>query len=325
MAAGSVLQAKIAGSEIANRLMHDVIIIGAGPAGLSAALWCDELGLDTIVLEQNEQTGGQLHSIYGPVVNYPGVHAKDGSEFFERFSERTGEAEFDLWTNTEIESIDVKAKRVRLRSGEELQGISIIVATGVRRRQLGIPGESEFVGHGLIESASRDRYEFAGKDVCVVGGGDAAAENALLLAEVCPTVTLVHRSKALRARPTFVQQLQSQHCITIFLEAVVTRIMGNHEVEAVEIRRKDALKPFQMAVQGVVIRIGVVPNTQLFRGQLELDDEGYAVVNNRQETNVVNVFAIGDVANPLAPTISGAAGAGATAAKVIASRLGGRR
>jgi thioredoxin reductase (NADPH) len=304
--------------------MHDVIIIGAGPAGLSAALWCDELGLDTIVLEQKQRTGGQLHTIYGAVENYPGLRANNGNEFFERFSERVGDAEFDLWTNVEIESVDLKAKRVRLRSGEELQSISIIIATGVRRRQLGIPGENEFVGHGIIESGSRDRNDFAGKDVCIIGGGDAAAENALLLAEVCPTVTLVHRGKTLRARPTFVQQLQGQHCITVFPESVVTRILGNHEVEAVEILRKEALKPFQMAVQGVVIRIGVEPNTEIFREQLQLDNRGYAVVNNQQESGVVNVFAIGDVSNPLAPTISSAAGTGATAAKVIASRLGGR-
>jgi thioredoxin reductase (NADPH) len=301
--------------------MHDVIIIGAGPAGLAAALWCDELGLDTIVLEQNEQTGGQLLTIHGPIENYPGVHAKNGQEFFERYSDRIADAEFDLWTSVEIESVDLKAKRVRLRSGEDLQSISIIIASGVRRRQLGIPGETEFIGHGIIESPSRDRNEFAGKDVCVIGGGDAAAENALLLAELCPTVTLVHRRKTLRARSTFVQQLQGNHCLTVFTEAVVTRILGDGDVEAVEIRRKDALKPFQMAVQGVVIRIGFQPNTELFRGQVQLDDEGYAVVNNRNETDAVNVFAIGDVSNPLAPTISGAAGAGATAAKVIASRL----
>ena len=304
--------------------MHDVIIIGAGPAGLSAALWCDELGLDTLVLEQNQHTGGQLHSIYSPVENYPGLRAENGREFFERFSERVDDSEFDLWTDVEIESVDLIAKRVRLRNGEALQSISIIIATGVRRRQLGIPGENEFVGHGIIESANRDRRDFAGRDVCVIGGGDAAAENALLLAEVCPTVTLVHRGKTLRARPTFAQQLQGQHCITVFLESVVTGILGNQEVEAVEILRKGALKPFQMAVQGVVIRIGVQPNTELFREQLQLDDRGYALVNNRHETDLANVFAIGDVSCPLAPTISSAAGAGATAAKVIASRLGGR-
>lgn len=304
--------------------MHDVIIIGAGPAGLAAAAWCDELGLDTVVLEQDEQTGGQLHSIYGSIRNYPGVSAGNGEEFFERFSESLAAAEFDLWTSVQIESVDLKTKRVRLTSGEELQSIAMIIATGVRRRQLGIPGEKEFVGRGIIESPSRDRQQFAGRDVCVIGGGDAAVENALLLAEVCPTVTLVHRRKVLRARQTFVQELRSQHCITVFPESVVTRILGNKEVEAVEILRKDALKPFQMAVKGVAIRIGVEPNTDVFQNQLELDGEGYVVVNSRQETNVGNVFAVGDVSNPMAPTISGAAGAGTTAAKVIAARLGGR-
>jgi thioredoxin reductase (NADPH) len=301
--------------------MHDVVIIGAGPAGISAALWCDELGLDTLVLEQAESPGGQLHSIHGPVANYPGVSANNGREFFERFAERVSEADFDLWTGVEIESVDLKAKRIRLASGEELQSISIIIATGVRRRQLGIPGETEFAGRGLIESPSRDREHFAGKDVCVIGGGDAAAENALLLADVCPTVTLVHRRRALKARPTFVAQLQGAHCITVFPESIVTRILGKDSVEAVEILRKDALKPFQMAVQGVAIRIGVEPNTELFRDQVSLDTEGYVTVTGLQETNLDNVFAIGDVSNPLAPTIISAAGSGATAAKVLAARL----
>jgi thioredoxin reductase (NADPH) len=304
--------------------MHDVLIIGAGPAGLAAALWCDELGLDTLVLEQNEQIGGQLLSIHGPINNYPAVRADNGHEFLERFSERVAAADFDLWTGVGIESVDLKAKRISLASGEELQSISIIIATGVRRRQLGIPGEAEFAGRGVVESATRDRDVLAGKDVCVIGGGDAAAENALLLADVCPTVTLVHRRKKLKARPTFAQQLQTQHCITIFPESVVTRILGDGKVEAVEILRKDALKPFQMAVGGVVIRIGVEPNTELFRGQLELNDAGYALVTSQQETNLANVFAIGDVSSPLAPTISSAAGAGATAAKIIASRLNAR-
>lgn len=304
--------------------MHDVLIIGAGPAGLSAALWCDELGLDALVLEQREQTGGQLHSIHGPVENYPGLRAANGREFLERFSERVGDADFDLWTGVAVESVDLKARRVVLSSGEELQSIAIVIATGVRRRQLGISGEQEFTERGIIESVSRDRESFAGKDVCVIGGGDAAAENALLLAAVCPTVTLVHRRKTLRARPTFSQQLIGQHCITIFPESVVTRILGDGQVEAVEILRKEALQPFQMAVQGVVIRIGVEPNTELFREQLQLDVKGYVVVTSQHETDVANVFAIGDVSSPLAPTISSAAGAGATAAKVIASRLSTR-
>ena len=301
--------------------MHDVIIIGAGPAGLSAARWCDELGLDTLVLEQNEEVGGQLLSVHNAIDNYLGVHAENGRELRDRFVEQTRACDFDLWTNVEIAGVDLKARGITLRSGEDLRSIAIIIATGLRRRQLGIPGEDEFIGRGIIESTMRDRNQFTGKDVCVVGGGDAAAENALLLAEVCPTVTLVHRSKKMRARREFVEQLHTNHCITVFPESIVHRIVGKDRVEAVEIERGGAIKPFQMAVQGVIVRIGFAPNTELFRDQLEMDDRAYVIVSSQQETSVENVFAVGDVANPLAPTIAGAVGAGATAAKVIASHL----
>jgi len=305
--------------------MHDVVIIGAGPAGLAAALWCDQLGLDTLILERGETIGGQLHSIYGAIENYPGVLALNGAELLARFANQIDNAGFDLWTEVEIASVDLVAKRVSLHSGEQLQSISIIIATGVRRRQLGIPGESDFSGKGIVDSAARDRNLFASQDVCVIGGGDAAVENALLLADVCATVTLVHRGKKLAARREFVEQLQTNHCITVFTESIVSRIIGNEEVEAVEIRRKEAIKPFQMAVRGVLIRIGVEPNTDSFREQLQLDGKGYIVVTSQQETSLTNVFAIGDVSNPMAPTISGATGAGATAAKVIAARLQGSR
>jgi len=301
--------------------MLDVIIIGAGPAGLSTAFWCDELGLDALVLEQSEEVGGQLHRVYNPINNYLGLKARNGEELLERFTAEVDSADFDLWTQTSISSVDLKAKRVSLASGEDLQSIALVIATGVRPRELGVPGEKEFAGKGMIESATRDRELFAGQDVCVVGGGDAAVENALLLSHDCPTVTLVHRGKKLRARPEFTQQLQTVHCITVFTESVLTRIIGEDQVEAVEIKRKQGLKPFQLAVGGVLIRIGVEPNTDLFREQFETDAGGYVVVNSQQETNVPMVFAVGDVSNPVGPTISGATGAGATAAKVIASRL----
>jgi len=304
--------------------MQDVIIIGAGPAGLSTAFWCDELGLDALVLEQAEEIGGQLHRVYNPIENYLGLKARNGKELLEHFAANVDSAEFDLWTQTSITSVDLKARRVSLASGEELQSIAIVIATGVRPRQLGVPGEKEFAGKGMIESAARDRQLFAGKDVCVVGGGDAAVENALLLAEVCPTVTLVHRGRKLRARREFIEKLQAVHCITVFTESVLTRILGEDDIVGVEIQRRQGLKPFQVAVRGVLIRIGVEPNSELFKNQLETDEEGFLVVNGLQETNVPMVFAVGDVSNPLAPTISSATGAGATAAKVIASRLNAR-
>jgi thioredoxin reductase (NADPH) len=304
--------------------MYDVVIIGAGPAGLSAALWCDELGLDTLVLEEKAEVGGQLLSVYNPIGNYLGLRALNGLELRDRFAEQLADAGFDLWTQAEIESFDLRARRVSLRSGEELQSISFVIATGVRRRRLGIPGEAELAGRGIVESATRDRALLAGKDVCIVGGGDAAAENALMLAEVCPTVTLVQRGPNLRARREFTEQLRAHHRVTVFTESLVQRIIGTDEVVAVEILRAGALKPFQMAVQGVLIRIGVSPNTELFREQLQMDNDGYIAVTGEQETSVGNVFAVGDVSNPIAPTISGATGAGATAAKVIAARLNSR-
>jgi thioredoxin reductase (NADPH) len=301
--------------------MYDVIIIGAGAGGLSAALWCDELGLDTLVLEAGSETGGQLLRVYNSINNYPGVQVENGRALRDLFVAQLEAAEFDLWTDVEIERVDLAAKRIRLRSGEELQAICLIIATGVRRRRLGVPGEAEFAGRGVLASGVRDRDTVAGADVCVVGGGDAAVENALLLAEVCPTVTLVHRGARLRARQEFVERLRAEHCITVFTEAELTRIIGTEQVEAVEIMRRGAIKPFQMAVRGVLIRIGVEPNTELFRAQLRTDEQGYITVTSEQETSIENIFAIGDVSNPHAPTIASATGAGATAAKIIASRL----
>src|SRR5918911_5333836 len=137
--------------------MHDVIIIGAGPAGLSAALWCDELGLDTLVIEQAAEVGGQLLRVHNPVENYLGLRAANGRELRDLFAAQVEDKEFDLWTEAEVESVDLKAKRVRLRSGEELQSIALILATGVRRRKLGVPGEEEFAGRGVLESGRLDR------------------------------------------------------------------------------------------------------------------------------------------------------------------------
>jgi thioredoxin reductase (NADPH) len=301
--------------------MYDVIIIGAGPAGMSAALWCDDLGLDALVLEEREEIGGQLLSVYNPIENYLGVRAANGRELRDVFAEQIKERDFDLWTNVEIESVDLMARRVKLKSGEELKSIAVIIATGIRRRKLNVSGEDELKGRGVIESGKKDSDLVAGKDVCVIGGGDAAAENALILAEVCPTVTLVHRGKKLRARQEFVEKINANHRITIFTESVLLRIIGDEWVEGVEIKREGALKPLQIAVQGVLIRIGVEPNVELFRGQVRIDEFGYVAITNDCETSMENVFAVGDVANRIAPTISSAVGMGATAAKAIAARL----
>lgn len=284
-------------------------------------MWCDELGLDALVLEREAETGGQLLRVYNPVRNHLGVEAEDGRELRELFAAQVSDRDFDVWTQAEVESADLRAKRVRLANGEELRAVALVIATGVRRRTLGVPGESEFKGRGVLESGKLDGELVRGEDVCVVGGGDAAAENALMLAEVCTTVTLVHRGAKLRARSEFLERIQGDFRITVFTESTLERIIGRESVEAVEILRRDALKPFQMAVKGVLIRIGVEPNAELFAGQAERDESGYIKTDSVRETSVENVFAIGDIANPRAPTVSGAVGDGATVAKVIAARL----
>jgi thioredoxin reductase (NADPH) len=301
--------------------MHDVIIIGAGPGGLSAALWCDDLGLDALVLEREGEVGGQLLRVHNRVENYLGVEAADGRELRDLFAAQAEGRDFDLWTQAEIEEVDLRAKRVRLRSGEELTCIALVLATGVRRRRLGVPGEQEFEGRGVLSSGALERDSVAGEDVLVVGGGDAAAENALLLAETCATVTLVHRGAKLSARREFAERIRGDHRITVFTESTLERVLGSERVESVEIRRAGALKAMRVAVRGVLIRAGVEPNSELFRGQLHTDARGYVVTDGQHETSAEMVFAVGDISNPRAPTVSGAAGAGATAAKVIASRL----
>jgi len=284
-------------------------------------LWCDDLNLDALVLEEKEEVGGQLLWTHNRIENHLGITAENGRELRDVFVKRTEERDFDLWTNAKIESVDLRAKRLRLKSGEELGAIAFVIATGISRRKLNARGEDELRGRGVIESGKKDSHLVAGKDVCIVGGGDAAVENALILAEVCPTVTLIHRGKNLRARREFVEKIKANHRITVFTESVLLNIIGEKQVEGVEIKREGALKPLQIAVGGVLIRIGVEPNTQLFSNQLQLDESGYIKINSECETEIENVFAVGDVTNRIAPTVSSAVGMGATAAKVIAARL----
>jgi thioredoxin reductase (NADPH) len=301
--------------------MFDVLIIGAGPAGLSAALWSDELGLKTLLLEESTEIGGQLLRVYNRIDNYLGQRVQNGLELRNVFAEHIKEARFTLRTNTHIRTVDLIAKHIELENGESLRAKAIIIATGVRRRRLGIPGELELAGEGgVVESGNRDRDFLSGKDLCIVGGGDAALENALMLAEVCPNITLVHRSREFRARREFIDRIKLNDRIKVFTQARLARIIGESKVEAVEIIKEGSADPFIVRVGGVLIRIGVQPNTELFKNQIELDKDGYIKVSSEQETSIKDVFAIGDVSNPIAPTISGAVGSGATAAKIISSR-----
>jgi thioredoxin reductase (NADPH) len=297
--------------------MPDVIVLGAGVAGLSAALWCDELGLKTLVLEPESEIGGQLVWVFNPIENHLGAPtAQNGRDLRDRIAEQIKGRNFQLRLDSKINAVDLAAKTVFLEGGESLSARALVLATGVSRRKLNVPGENEFRGRGILESGKRDAFLTAGKTVCVIGGGDAAAENALILAEFAAKVYLVHRRIEFRARAEFLDKIRENPKIETLTGTRVTKIIGGEVVEKIELQNQTG-NVFQIAVEAIITRIGVKPNTELFRGQIELDNGNYIKVNSRCETSLENIFAAGDVANSVAPTVSSAVGMGATAAKAI--------
>jgi thioredoxin reductase (NADPH) len=303
------------------RTEFDVVIVGGGIAGLSTALWCDELELSALLLEEKQELGGQLLRVYNEIKNYPGREARNGRELRDAFVEQIGKRSFELRLKARISEIDLQGKTIRLADGTRLSARAIVAATGVRRRRLGVAGEEEFLGRGIIESGKKDSARVRDKIVLIAGGGDAAFENALILAETAKKVLLVHRRKSFRAREEFLRQVKNHPKIEIFTETVVEKIAGGAVVESVEIKNLATREMLVLPVDALLVRIGVAPNTEIFRGQLKLDRDGYIEVSRDCETSVAGVYAVGDAANPLAPTVSSAAGMGATAAKAVFSWL----
>lgn len=298
--------------------IFDVIIIGGGAAGLSAGLWCDELGLNALLLEENIELGGQLLWTYNEIKNHLGISAKNGRELRDIFLEQIKERAFIIKLSCEIVEVDLDKKKVLLKNGESFSSKAIIIATGVSRRKLDVEGEEKFKNKGIIESGKRDQDLVNGKNVAIIGGGDAAFENALILAETAKSVFLIHRSEDFRARSEFVEQTESHPKIKILTNSTVQKITGIENVEGIELKNAQTGETHILSIEVILIRVGVEPNTKLVRGQIKLDKNGYVKINQNCETNISGVFAIGDVANPLAPTVSSAVGMGATAAKVLA-------
>lgn len=295
----------------------EVIIIGGGAAGISAALWCDELGLKTLLLESRKELGGQLLRVYNPIKNHLGVEAKNGRELRDIFVKQIEDRNFFAGFDSKVSEVNLTEKKIFLADGAVFSSESLIIATGVRRRKLNVEGEDEFAGRGVIESGKRDAETVAGKRVCIVGGGDAALENALILSETASHVFLIHRRAEFSARDEFINKVQASEKIKIFRNTMLTKLSGSKIVEIVELRNENTGATTFLPVDAVLLRIGVEPNTSLFRGQIDLDKDGYIKVNNECQTNLENIYAVGDVANPRSPTISTAVGTGATTAKAI--------
>ena len=299
----------------------DVVIIGGGPAGISAAVWCADLGLSAVVLERKDLLYGQLRWIRNPIDNYPGISARDGEELIARLERTAAKWGIRTETGTRVESVDCTAKVVRIDGGRVLNARAIFVATGVRRRELGIPGEREFVGKGVMKSGSGERETVKGDRVIVVGGGDAAAENALILAEHAERVHLVHRRAELAARPEFLRAVEAHPRIEIHYEAEAVEIGGDARVRSVDVRSLRDGATARIPAEHFIARVGVAPNTELVASQLDTDPRGYIVTDALARTSAPAVFAVGDAANPVSPTIPTAVGTGAAAAKAAFALL----
>lgn len=301
------------------RTKFDVIIIGGGVGGLSTALWCDELGLSALLLESQKELGGQLLWTHNAIKNYLGREAENGREMRDAFLEQIEKRNFELHLQAQIADINFTTKEITLKDWTKISARAIVIATGVRRRKLNVADEEKFAGRGIIESGKKNASEVAGKKVVIVGGGDAAFENALILAETAEKVLLAHRRKDFRARQEFIEKVENNPKIEILHETTIQKLSGGKRLESVELLDLATEEVRIVPADALLIRIGVEPNTSIFYGNLKTDQSGYIEITRDCETSIRGVYAVGDVANPLVPTISSAAGMGATAAKVIFS------
>lgn len=300
-----------------DRSGYDAIIIGGGPAGISAALWCSDLGLKPLLIERRTELGGQLLWTFNAITNYPGFVVQNGREMRDRFLQSIEDKEIEILLSANVDAVDLKEKAVRLVDGRQFTGRSIVIATGVRRRKLDVPGEDIFYGKGIMESGAKYQNAVAGKTVVIVGGGDAALENASILSEVAEKVVVVHRGKTFSARHEFVESAKQRSNIGFHLGCRIAAIVGDSEVAVVEIVDSVTGKTSRQEADFVLIRIGVEPNTELFTRKLEMDEKSYLIADRACSTSSPGVFAIGDVVNSNVPTISTSVGDAAVAARAI--------
>ena len=290
-----------------------VLIMGSGPAGLSAALYAARADLNPLVLAGME-LGGQVSLTY-TVENYPGFPDGVGGtqlvELFQKQAERFGaRVEFD--TATEVD-LSKRPFRVQTYNGEYLAD-TIIISTGATPIHLNVPGETELTGRGVSYCATCDGWFFKDKDVVVVGGGDSALEEGIFLTRYARSVTIVHRRDALRAGAILQKRAMEHPKIKFIWNAVITGILGDEAVRAVSLKNVMTGEISEHPTDGVFIFIGHRPNTQLFDGQLELDERGYLVADKLMRTKVPGVFAAGEVADPTFRQVITSAGMGAAAA-----------
>lgn len=294
--------------------MSKVLIIGAGPAGYTAAIYAARAGLET-TLVAGAQPGGQL-MITTDVENYPGFEdAITGPDLMAAMLGQASRVGANIIEDT-ITNVDMKPILAKGESGNEYAADALIIATGAKARWLGLPSEEEFQGRGVSACATCDGFFFRGQDVAVIGGGNTAVEEALFLSKMCKSVTLVHRRDSLRAEKIMQKRLFEKENINVLWDKTVDEITGDASgVSGLSLKCTKTGDISSIPLTGVFVAIGHSPETSLFKGKIDLDDEGYIKVDaGTVNTNLAGVFAAGDVADKKYRQAVTAAGMGCMAA-----------
>lgn len=298
--------------------MYDIIIIGAGPAGLSAGIYARRGGLTTVIIEK-QSVGGQAQTA-ADIQNYPGIPSTSGFDLcYAMMNQCTAfGADFVFDTISQINLVG-EVKKVTLTNGTEIEGKTVIIASGASARKLGVQNENEFIGRGVSYCATCDGAFFKGKTVAVIGGGNTAAEDALYLEKLAKKVYLVHRRDALRADKILCDRLEKSG-VSVIWDSVVESLSGKDKIAQVTLKnvKNGTLTP--LSVDGVFVAIGEIPNSQLFDG-VEKTPSGYIVTNEVMRTSIDGVYAVGDVREKSLRQVVTACADGAIAADDIIKSL----
>jgi len=292
--------------------MYDVIIIGGGPAGLTAGLYNARARLKVALFERLAPGGQVLTTDW--VENYPGF--PDGVSGFDLMDRMKSQAEkFGLEIrNDEINRVEVsESKKVAYTHAEALETKTVILACGATWKKLGIEGEDRLMGKGISFCATCDGPFYRDQEVAVIGGGDTAVEEAIFLTRFVSRVHLVHRRDQLRATKLIQERAMAQEKIMFVWDTVPIRVLGENGVEGIALKNVKTGEISQKDVKGVFVFIGTIPNTELVKGQVKLDNNGFIITDDNMQTSVPGVFAAGDIRSKLFRQISTAVGEGATA------------
>ncbi len=306
-------------------MIYDTVIIGGGPAGYTAALYCARASMSTLVLEKLSP-GGQMATT-SIVDNYPGF--EEGIDGFDLGMKMKACADrYGAVTElADVTAVDFSQPIKKLTTSEGIfEGKAVIIATGASARKLGLPEEDNLRGKGVAYCATCDGMLFKGKDVCVIGGGNSAVADALYLAKICPKVYIVHRRNELRASPIYMKALENEGNIEFVWDSKVAKILSSSEsgremVSGVSVENIKTGEQKEIACSGVFVTVGRDPNTELFKDMITLDSSGYIVAGEDCKTNIEGVFACGDVRTKLLRQIINACADGANASRYIEDYL----